>query len=281
MKALLWRANDTRECGGSPQLSRCDRLTCLVTYRARRAAAAGGGRSASGARRADRRRLVVLPRSGTAVLLSVQARADPGRSLRDLAAGAPPEIASHRRASDCRRVPGARRGPARIDRPPLERSLRSRARFRGVAQGWRCRPLAQCFRRGARRLSTRARQAGRDAAVARTRCERAEAAAGHEPDDRRNPRVHLARSGRNQCAGSRPRGKDRQSRPSRRTDIWFMAGGARRGQPSFRDGLGRSIARCRTAGRRHVHARSGDLRPVGDPTLHWRSTGGRGPFRPR
>jgi len=40
----------------------------------------------------------------------------------------------------------------------LERSLRSRARFRGVAQGWRCRPLAQCFRRGARRLSTRARR---------------------------------------------------------------------------------------------------------------------------
>jgi hypothetical protein len=42
-------------------------------------------------------------------------------SLRNAAAGAPPGIASRRGANNCRRVPGARRSPARIDRPPLER----------------------------------------------------------------------------------------------------------------------------------------------------------------
>ena len=132
----------------------------------RGAAAAGGGRSASGAGRADRRRPVVLPRGGTAVLLSVQARADPRRSLRDPAAGARSGIASHRGANHCRRVRGARRGPAGIDRPPLERGRRCRARCRGMAQGGRCRPLAQCFCQGAGRLSARARPARADTAVA-------------------------------------------------------------------------------------------------------------------
>ena len=118
-----------------------------------------------------------------------------------------------------------------------------------------------------------------DAALAGPRRSGIGAADCHEPDDRRNQRVPLARSDRNQCAGRSSRCKDRQSRPSRRADCWFMDGGGPRGQLSFRDRLGRSITRCRAAGQRWVHARSGDQRAVNNPNLDWRSAGGRGALR--